>query len=425
MGEGRVVAPLTHERRQQVVLAVAAAACKASPILMGTGMAVLVERAGGSPLAIGLVLTVYFFGLMVFSPVWGAVADATGERRKVLLVASVLAVAAALPLTVVEGVWAPLGVRTVYAAFAAGYLPILLTIASERGGDAGRGRSIGLFSSAQAVGFAAANLLAGYMLGAFAPWALYLLVAAFAAVVVLAALVLDDPTPDGDARLSAADVAGEVLRRLFPAEASRRHFRRNGLRWLYVAVFLRNATVIGTTSLAPVYFVSTLGVSEATMGVLLAINPAAQVAFMYLVGRVADDSGRKSLITLGMAGSGAYPVLTAAATLPAPSAGRIAVAAAAMAVLAAAFSALRVGAVSFIGDVAPENRESELIGFRSTARGFGGMLGPVLVGTAASAVGYEAAFALVSLLAFTGAVIVAATLVESFDPEATVVAGDD
>ena len=419
------MAPLTHERRQQVVLAVAAAASKASPILMGTGMAVLVGRAGGSPLAVGLVLTVYFFGLMVFSPVWGALADATGERRKVLLTASVFAVVAALPLTAVSGVWVPLGVRTVYAAFAAGYLPVLLTIASERGGEAGRGRSIGLFSSAQAVGFAAAQLLAGFLLGAFAPWALYLLVAAFAAVVVLAALVMDDPTPDGDVRLSAGDVAREVRGRLFPSKAGRRHFRRNGLRWLYVAVFLRNATVIGTTSLAPVYLVTTLGVSEATMGVLLAINPAGQIAFMYVVGRVADGSGRKSLITLGMAGSGAYPVLTAAAAFPSSSAARIALAAAGMAVLAAAFSALRVGAVSFIGDVAPENRESELIGFRSTARGFGGMLGPVLVGTAASIVGYEAAFALVSLLAFAGTIIVAATLVESFDPDAAAVAGDD
>lgn len=414
---------LTRERHQQAVLAVAAAASKASPILMGTGMAVLVERAGGSPLAVGLVLTVYFFGLMVFSPVWGALADATGERRKVLLAASALAVVAVLPLTVVEGVWAPLGVRAVYAAFAAGYLPVLLTIASERGGESGRGRSVGLFSSAQAVGFAAAQLLAGFVLGAFAPWVLYLLVAAFAAVVVLAALVLDDPTPD--APRSVGDVAGEVRRRLFPSKAGRRHFRRNGLRWLYVAVFLRNATVIGTTSLLPVYLVSTLGVSEFTMGVLLAINPAGQILFMYLVGRVADDSGRKSLITLGMAGSGAFPVLTAAASFPASAAARIALAAAGMAALAAAFSALRVGAVSFIGDVAPENRESELIGFRSTARGFGGMLGPVLVGTAASAVGYEAAFALVSLLAFAGAVVVAATLVESFDPEAAAVAGDD
>ena len=414
----------THERRQQFVLAVAAASSKASPILMGTGMAVLVQRAGGSPLAIGLVLTVYFFGLMVFSPVWGAVADATGERRKVLLVASVFAVLAVLPLTVVDGVWAPLGVRTVYAAFAASYLPILLTVASERGGASGRGRSIGLFSSAQAVGFAAAQFLAGFLLGSFAPWVLYLLVAAFAAVVVLAALVMDDPTSDADARLSVGEVTSEVRRRLFPTKEGRRHFRRNGLRWLYVAVFLRNATVIGTTSLMPVYLVSTLDLSEAIMGVLLAINPVGQIAFMYLVGRVADGSGRKSLITLGLIGSGAYSVLTAAAAFPSSAVGRIAVATAAMVVLAAAFSGMRVGAVSFIGDVAPEDRESELIGFRSTARGFGGMLGPVVVGTVASLAGYQVAFALISLLAFAGAVIVAATLVESFDADTVAVAGD-
>ena len=407
------------------MLAIAAVASKANPILMGTGMAVLVERAGGSPVAVGLVLATYFFGMMVFAPVWGAFADVTGERRTVLLVASGLAVLAALPLTVIEGVWGPLGVRTVYAAFAAGYLPVLLTIASERGGASERGRSIGLFASAQAVGSAVARLLGGVLLGWFAPWVLYLLVAAFAAVVFVVALVLDDPTPDIDRSLSVSDLPREVYRRLFPANEDRRHFRRNGLRWLYLAVFLRNLTVIGTSSLAPVYFVAYLGVSEAMMGVLLAINPAGQMAFMYLVGRVADNSGRKSLITAGMAGSGAFPVLMAAAAFPTSVTGRIVLAGLGMVVLAAAFSGLRVGAISFIGDVAPYDRESELIGFRSTARGFGGMLGPVVVGIAASVVGYEIAFALVSLLAFTGAVIVTVTLVESFDADVTAVAGDD
>ena len=392
---------------------------------MGTGMAVLVERAGGSPVAVGLVLATYFFGMMVFAPVWGAFADATGERRTVLLVVSGLAVLTALPLTVVKGVWGPLGVRTVYAIFTAGYLPVLLTVASERGGASERGRSIGLFSSAQAVGSAVARLLGGVLLGLFAPWILYLLVAVFAAVVFLAALVLDDPTPDTDRSLSGSDLTREVYRRLFPATEDRRYFRRNGLRWLYLAVFLRNLTVIGTTSLAPVYLVSHLGASEATMGVLLAINPVGQMMGMYLVGRVADDSGRKSLITVGMAGSGTFPVLMAAAAFPTSVAHRIALAGVGMAVLAAAFSCLRVGAISFIGDVAPDDRESELIGFRSTARGFGGMLGPVIVGIAASVVGYEIAFVVVSLLAFTGAVIVIVALVESFDSDATVVAGDD
>ena len=105
---------------------------------MATVMAVYIGRAGGSPLAVGLVITVFFFGWTVCVPVWGALADITGRRHGVLLAAAGLAT---LPFLVVRGVVGPLAVRTVYALFAAAYLPILLTIVNTCGGDDERGRS--------------------------------------------------------------------------------------------------------------------------------------------------------------------------------------------------------------------------------------------------------------------------------------------
>jgi MFS family permease len=163
-----------------------------------------------------------------------------------------------------------------------------------------------------------------------------------------------------------------------------------------------------------VYLLSEVGVSEFVMGALLAINPAAQMAFMYLFGRVADGWGRKPLIVAGMAGAGAHALVMATAVLPGTIPLRAAVAAGALFLLAAAFSAETTGTYAFIGDIAPTARESELMGLHSTARGFGGMAGPPLVGVVATVTTFETAFAAASLLAFGGTALVGWRLVESY-----------
>lgn len=403
----------SRERLQPLVIASGAAGYKGTTMLMATAMAVYIGR-DGSPFAVSLVSTVFFFGLMVFSPVWGALADITGRRREVLLGTGALATLSIVPLSFVDGVWGPLGLRGLFAVFAAGFLPVMFTIVAERGGSQARGRSIGLFSAAQAVGFILGQFFAGVLLGLVARWSLYLIVAAFSVIVVGAALLTEDPTPNPDREVTRAEVFSEIKQRLLPAAADRQHLRSNGLKWLYVAILLRNMTVIGTSSLLPIYLVARVDVSEFLMGAILAVNPAGQMAFMYVAGRLSDRLGRKPLILIGMAGSGLHALVLAGAVLPANPLYRGVVAGAGMLVLAAGFSALTTGSIAFIGDVAPTSRESELIGLRSTARGLGGVLGPMLFGTGAMVFGYEATFAAGSLLAFVGAGLVSGTLVESY-----------
>lgn len=415
------------EHVQRLAISTAAAANKGGAMLMGTAMAVYIGREG-SPLAVSLVAAVFFFGQMVFSPVWGAIADVTGNRRAVLIGTAFLATLSILPLLALDGVWAPLGFRGLYAVFAAGFLPVMLTIVAERGGADSRGRSIGFFSSAQAVGFTMGQFFAGVLLGLLVPWSLYLMVAAVSAVVVLSAVVIDDPTPPVTTEFSRAAVAAEVRNRLLPKVGDRAHLRTNGLQWLYVAILLRNMTVIGTGSLMPIYLVSEVGTSEFLMGVLLAINPAAQMAFMYGTGWLTDRFGRRPLVILGMASSGVYGIVMAAAVLPGTIPMRAVIAAVGFLVLAAGFSALTTGATAFISDVAPTDRESELIGLRYTARGLGGVVGPPLFGLAAGMWSFEGTFAAGSSLAVVGTVLVWFRLVESHGataPESGATAGGD
>ncbi|MFW5949359.1 MAG: MFS transporter [Halolamina sp.] len=396
-------------------------------ILMETVMALYVEDAGGSEFVVSMVLTAYFLGMMIFSPIWGAIADVTGRRRLVMIVSGVLATVAVIPLAVVgkagptialpfltiDGVWVPVGLRALYAAFAVGFIPVMLTIVSARGGAEGRGRSIGFFNSARGVGSMGGQLGAGLLLGLLLPSGLYLVIVGLSLVSVVAAALVYDPTPTPDGEFSASEIASEVRHRLLPAVGDRGHLRTNGLQWLYVALALRNMTVLGTTSLMAIYITGPLGVSELVMGAILAINPGGQVVFMYLFGRVADSAGRKPLIVAGMAGSGLFAVVAALSSIPGTPLVRVVVIAAAFVTIAAAFSAMTTGALAFIGDVAPPERESELMGLRSTAKGVGGVLGPPIIGGLATVTSIQLAVGVASLLSFAAALLSAVALTES------------
>jgi MFS family permease len=411
---------------QRLIVGAAAATRFAGGVLMGTGLAFYIGQSGGSDLAVSLVATAYFGAIMLFAPVWGAIADVTGRRRALLVGTGLASTLPLLVLFVRDGTAVALSVRALYAVFAAGFPPVMLGIVSARGGDDGRGRSLGFYNSARSVGFTGGQISVGLILGLFAPSGLYLVIAAFSLASTLAVALVDDVAPKPDREPSLSEVAVEVRRRLLPAPEDRRHLRRNGLRWLYVALGLRNVTVVGVFSLLPVYLPNGLGFSEFQMGALLAINPAGQAVFMYLFGRVADTTGRKPLITVGMGGSAVFAVVAAAAALPGTIVGRFVVALASLLIIAASFSALTTGALAFIGDVAPADRESELMGLRSTAKGFGGTVGPILFGAVATVTNYETSFAVGSLLGFLATAIVAVTLIESYEsPSARAVPSDD
>lgn len=407
--------------RQRALIGTAAATRMMGNILMGTVLAVYIgER--GSPFAVSLVMTAYWFGLMFFAPVWGAIADVTGRRRAVVVGTGLLATAAIVPLTVIDGVWIPIGLRAMYAVFAAGFLPVMLSIVSVYGGRTGRGRSIGFFNSATAVGFTLAQLLAGVLLGVLAPSRVLAVVAGISGLAALVLIWLADPTPDPAVEPTLEELLAAIRSRLLPGVEDRAHLRTHGLRWLYVALAIRNMTVLGVGSLLPPYLLDGVGVSAVVMGALLAINPAGQTAFMYVFGRVADTAGRKPLIVGGMAASGLYALVVAVAGFAGPHLVRIVVAAGAFVLLGGAYSAMTTGALAFIGDVVPTAREAEMMGLRSTAKGVGGVIGPVLIGSLASLYGYEMAFAMGSLLAFLAAFLAYLGLTESREPVASEIA---
>ena len=200
----------------------------------------------------------------------------------------------------------------------------------DRAPPCGRGRTVGVFSIATAVGFIFGQLSSGVLVDLFSRSAVYAVVAVFAGIVALACLFVPDQTPDRDHAVTLEHIARETARRLVPTTGTE-HLRENGLLWLYLASFLRDMTVLRMSGLIPVNLLDCLHIPSVWMGVILAVNPTVQIAGMFSTGRLSDSVGRKRLI----------------------------VAALALFAVGTSFSMLQTDVIVFIGDVTPAERESE------------------------------------------------------------------
>lgn len=380
--------------------------------LATTTLAVFVGR-HGTAFEVSLVTMSHFLALLVFAPVWGAVADATGEHRRMLAVAGVMASLSLFVLGLTDGVWLPILLRGVYAVFFAAFPPLMLTIVSEQGGIGGRGRALGSFNSWRSVGFAAGQFFAGIALVALTYLEIYFALGVVSLAATAVTLFVTNPVPDRDRDLRPAGVWSEISTRLFPARGDRSHLTSHGLHWVYAAVVLQSITFLGLLSLLPVYLTAEVGIAETLMGAFLAINPMSRTVLMVVFGVAVERFGRKSVLSFGMAGTGLFAVTLAGATIPDSLFVRQLVVGAGFVVIAVSFSAVVIGSQTFIGDVASVGRESELMGFRSTALGVGGVVGPVLLGSLVTVTNYDLAFVVLSAFSIVGMLLVVRGVVET------------
>lgn len=403
--------------RQRPVIGVSALLWSVPPNLATTSLAVLVGRQG-TAFQVSLVTMSHFLALLMFAPVWGAIADVTGKHRSLLVGAGVVGSGCLFVLGLTEGTWSWIFLRGLYAVFYAAFPPLMLTIVSEHGGLEGRGRTLGNFNGWRSVGLAAGQFFAGISLVVLTYYQIYFALAVVNLAAVAATLFVTNPVPKRDGKPRLATVWSEISTRLYPARGARSHLVSNGLHWMYVAVLFQSITFFGLLSLLPVYMTANVGISETLMGVFLAINPLSRTVLMVVFGAAVDRFGRKSVLGLGMVGTGLFAVVTALATTPPSLFVRQLIMGAAFLVIAVSFSATVIGSQTFIGDVASIGRESELMGLRTSALGLGGVAGPLLVGGLVTLLNYELAFALLSTFSFAGTVLIVEGVVET-GPDAT------
>lgn len=351
---------------------------------------------GASPFQISLLEVIFWGGNLLFAPLWGALSDASG-RRKVFMSASMLLGGLFVPLfwfaKDIPTVWM---LRMGFAAVAVGFPPVALAAMSETAEQASRGKSLAPYHTSRAVGFLLGWGGAGVVLGLLGFQYTFYALGLVGVVGFLVTLRIHDvDTPE---EVTVQEVVEKAKERWFPSwdDAS---LRKDGLHFLLLGIFLRKSGLIGIFSLIAVYAVDVLGHSSTVLGLVLAMNPVVQLLFLDLFGTIADRHGRRNVLLLGFAASIGVPLLLIPAANPI-------VFGAAYALLGFAFAAMVQGSTAFIGDVAPDQRQGEFMGFRKSAQGLAGVVGPLLAGAIATVYSYRLMLLVVAALTALGFVTV-------------------
>jgi MFS family permease len=345
-------------------------------------------------LLIGLGATLFWLATLLASSPWGALADR--YRRKPLLISilmiSGLTAAGFAFIHSTGGVLATVFLRSLVTV---GFVPIALAIISGVSARRERGRNLSYYNSSQSLGWMLGRIIGGLLLGYLAFRGTYLVLALLPllALVPLTSLREAEDPPGAGARLGWRG----LKRSLLPELKSDRIFARGGLRNLYIGTALRQMGIAGAFSLIFVYMLGELGIHPSLIGSITAFNAGTQFVGMIAFGRLADRIGRKRVFMLGFALSALAPLIFALAH----GAGAMILG---FTVIGLSFSSLSSGATAFIGDLAPLERQGELLGLFKTSQGLGGILGPLLAGGLASptVLGFRGMFLVMAGVIFLG-----------------------
>ncbi|WP_439817774.1 MFS transporter [Zavarzinia sp. CC-PAN008] len=318
----------------------------------------------------------------VVTPAWGRLADARGERRRLLMLLYWLAFGSVLLFVPAHGFWPLLAASLAWSAL----VPAQMALTDNVGVlasyqyrlDYGRIRLWGSLS------FIAATLAAGPLIGLWGPQAvLWAMLACFALAALSAGLLPDLRTP------RAARPQGAVL-----------HLLRQPVFLVFLAAtLLINGSHALYYAFAALYWRGT-GLSETTIGILWSLGVVAEVCVFAASGWITARVGPARLILLGgLACAIRWSALAFTTEVP--------VIALVQVLHALTFGAAHLGAMHFLARWAPLEFSATALGLYSAAVTLGTALIAAPSGTLYSAAGGHAFLVMAGL----GAVAVLCALV--------------
>ncbi|WP_026104407.1 MFS transporter [Anabaena sp. PCC 7108] len=161
------------------------------------------------------------------------------------------------------------------------------------------------------------------------------------------------------------------------------NLRRN-LRILFTAGLLFWSSLASLLPTLPLY-IESIGASKQQIGIVMGSFAIGMLLFRPQVGILADRRGRKIVLLIGMSVAAIAPLgyLVVKSILPL------------MAIRAfhgISIAAFATGYIALVGDLAPEHRRGEIIGYMSLVNPIGVALGPALGGYLQAAYGYTPLF---------------------------------
>ncbi|NIQ06442.1 MAG: MFS transporter, partial [Candidatus Korarchaeota archaeon] len=249
-------------------------------------------------LHISLISTVSWLGILLFSPIWGALSDVLGQRKQ-LLIFSLLGTAVTYFLFIpFHSYWTIILLSLLSSTLGAGFPPITLALVSDKIEKGERGQRLSVFNSSRSFGF---------FTGRICYWILILSLMTLAHQFWVVFLIMGGGAffsfffPESEVQQREDSEFGSFLEkvkeRLTPSLEGLNLTESGGI-FLLIAVALRKGAIVGVFSLLYVYMAN-VGIPSALIGLLVALNPATQVIFMIIFGKLTDQIGRKKIFLLG------------------------------------------------------------------------------------------------------------------------------
>lgn len=388
--------------------------CTIAPIVMlGQGLLSPVlpiygQSFGVGAAAVGLLLTSFGVGRLLFDVPAGHWAQKVGRRRILVLGPTVVAVGSLLCYGA-TGFVGLVVFRFIMGAGSALYTTSAMTVLADVAAPEQRGRVLSLYQGALLLGSGLGPTVGGYAAGVLGYRAPFLASAVLAGLAALWAFV-SVPETRGTLSLSEHTVRSSSCCAPPTSEslvAGIRRFATNMDFLLIAAVtFALFFTRTGSsTTMVPLLGYNELHLNEVQVGLTLTTVAALNFATLYPAGVLADRVGRKTVIVPAALVAGTSLVVFALAR---NFAGFIA---------GAALLGLGTGLAgaipaAYVSDIAPATSSGLAMGAYRMAGDMGFVLGPVALGAVADVVGYR-----VSLLANTGLLVLSAVLFSLFARE--------
>jgi len=274
-----------------------------------------------------------------------------------------------------------------------------------------RGLALGLNEAAGYGGVAVAAVLSGWLASEIAPRDV--VVAAGAAIALLALLLTALFVRDTAAHVRLEQRAHDreekapPLRRAFPDAT----YREPALRSCSQAGLVNNLNDALAWGIVPL-FLAASGASASEIGLVAGLYPGVWGVGQILTGQWSDRVGRKPLIVAGML------LQAAALALLGASGGALGLAALAAVVLGAGTALVYPTLLAAISDAVSPVARAPAVGVYRFWRDMGYVVGGLLAGLSADAIGYEGAIAIVAALTAASGIWVAVDLPERTKPGA-------
>ncbi|MFN7943074.1 MAG: MFS transporter [Thermoanaerobaculia bacterium] len=339
--------------------------------IVAVNLPVYAKQVGVGLAMIGVLIAIYDFAEIIAKPLFGYIADRGGLKRTVLVGLGIFTIASLgffavdprllLLIRLLQGVGAA-ALSIASAALVAVYFP-----------DS-RGQAFGVYNAIKGAGYVISPVVGGAIV-----WASnfgMIFVACFAAGLVGFLLSLTLPKPP-DAAVRDLDDDDFSLAKFAAAF-------RNRLLLPWYLIIVANMFLVGILfGFLPVY-VYWLGYDQLQSGLIVGACTLAYLLIQPVAGRMLDRLDARSVMLVGLLFSAAGVFAVPFTTGP-------------MLVVAAICGGLGVGAVwtnsdAMVSRLASEGRMAATLGIAGSFKELGDMLGPLLIGVLAQALGIRASF---------------------------------